>query len=319
MSDATAIPAALLDRWREILPVESFESITAGSNEPPATSIRLNPLRGDPAATFTALTESGHALTRTTWCEHAATTLTSVRALQDHPAHGEGRFHIQSLSSIAVSLALDPQPEESTLDLCAAPGSKTSHIAALKGNRGVLVANDSSRPRFFRLKEVLRILGAHADCQCTPGERWQHAVAFDRVLVDAPCSAEGRALAGDPKAAADWSIHKVRRLASLQKSLLHAGLDALRVGGTLVYSTCTLAPEENELVVARALERYEGSIDLVPIECALPPSIPGLTHWREPIDSRLALTRRILPPLEGFFVAKFVRTGEARITPSSRR
>ncbi len=311
MPERHQLPPALVTRLETILPRTIFEAARDGTLPGRALSIRLNPLRGDPCETRRALEHAGHPLTPVPWCAEAFTTTSTIRALQDHPSHAEGQFHIQSLSSIAATIALDPRPGETVLDLCAAPGSKTSHIAARTGNSGHLVANDSSRTRLFRLKEVLRLLGATAECSCESGERFgrAHSRQFDRVLVDAPCSAEGRIVAGESKAAADWSIQKVRRLASLQKALLHSGLEALREGGTLVYSTCTFAPEENELVVERALERYGDQVDLIPIDTLDDLAVAPLGEWQgAAIDERVRHARRILPPNEGFFLAKFVRT-----------
>ena len=315
-----SLPSILLERWRRILPEEAVAAaIEAHALQPPraspTTTLRLNPLRGDPDETRAQIEASGARVVDVPWSKQALIVHASVADLQRLPAHSDGDFHIQSLSSIATSVAFDPRPGESVLDLCAAPGSKTSHIAALMGNRGRLVAVEASRPRFFRLREVLRSLGAEAELHLARGEQFARANrgCFDRVLVDAPCSAEGRILAGEADAAADWSLAKVRRLASAQKSLLHAGIDALRDGGTLVYSTCTLAPEENELVLARALERYRDSIEI--IDTGLPAALgaPGLDSLDcQSLPSELRHARRLLPPLEGFFIAR-VRRRVARL------
>ena len=297
----------LLERLRAILPAESCELLKP---RPTPISLRLNPLRAPPnetlAALRAALGAAGHTLNPVTWFALAFTTSATVRTLQELPQHAAGAFHIQSLSSMIPALVLDTQPGEMALDLCAAPGSKTSQIAAMMSNRGQLIAIDSSRPRCYRLREVLRVLGAQAECLCAHGERWGrgHPMQFDRVLVDVPCSGEGRIHVGDSAALADWSLTKVRRLASLQKSLMHSAIDALRPGGTLVYSTCTFAPEENELVLQRALDRYKDRIAITPITHALPPSCPAVTNWLgHELHPAIANARRILPPLEGFFVA----------------
>ncbi len=300
----------LLERLREILPAESLALIEPRDAPSPSQtstiSLRLNPLRAPTWATLDQLRAMGLALTPVEWCELAFTTASTVRELQQLPQHAAGAFHIQSLSSMLPALALDAQPGESVLDLCAAPGGKTSQIAAMMKNTGRLVAIDSSRPRFYRLREVLRVLGAQAETLCAHGERWGrgHPMQFDRVLVDVPCSGEGRIHVGDSAALADWSLAKVRRLASLQKSLLHSAIDALRPGGKLVYSTCTFAPEENELVLQRSLDRYKDRLEIIPITHPLPTSCCALTSWNgDALHPSIANARRILPPLEGFFVA----------------
>lgn len=308
---ARELPALLRERLQAILPAESLAMLadrrdSVHDSPAPTTSLRLNPLRASPEMTRDALRNAGIALDPVGWFDLAYTTRATVRALQALPQHAAGDFHLQSLSSMIPALVLGAQPGDAVLDLCAAPGSKTSQIAAMLSNRGQLIAVDSSRPRFYRLREVLRLLGAQADCKCAHGERWGrgHPAQFDRVLVDVPCSGEGRIHVGDGAALDDWSIGKVRRLASLQKSLMHSAIDALRPGGTLVYSTCTFAPEENELVLQRALDRYKDRIEIIPITHPLPPSCPALTHWAgHDLHPSIAHARRILPPLEGFFVA----------------
>ncbi len=304
------LPTELRDRLREVLPAEALALIVSDDSHATThhspTSIRLNPLRADPIETLGALRSASIECAPVGWCDFAFTTAATVRELQSLARHSSGAFHIQSLSSMIPPLLLAAQPGEAVLDLCAAPGSKTSQIAAMMRNRGRLIALDSSRPRLYRLREVLRVLGAHAECICAHGERWGrgHPMQFDRVLVDVPCSGEGRIHLGDERALADWSRTKVTRLASLQKALLHSAIDALRPGGTLVYSTCTYAPEENELVVQRALERYADRIELIPIVHPLPGAAPALTQWGGALlHPSLSLARRILPPLEGFFVA----------------
>ncbi len=301
---ARSLPSLLHERLRAILGDDSLRLL--GDTTAPLTSLRFNPLRASPDATRTALIAAGHELNPVGWFDLASTTRASVRDLQALSQHAAGDFHLQSLSSMIPPLVLDAQPGDAVLDLCAAPGSKTSQIAAMMCNRGQLIAIDSSRPRFYRLREVLRVLGAQAECMCAHGERWGrgHPAQFDRVLVDVPCSAEGRIHLGDTGALDDWSLAKVRRLASLQKSLMHSAIDALRPGGTLVYSTCTFAPEENELVLQRALDRYKDRIEIIPITHPLPPACPALSHWMgHDLHPSISHARRILPPLEGFFVA----------------
>lgn len=300
MSLPAAHPA-LRERLLEVLPESCLGTLPA---QP--LSLRINPLRNDPRSTRDELLAAGVALDEVAGLSLAFTTSATLAQVQDTAAWREGRIHVQSLSSIAASLCLAPRPGESVLDLCAAPGSKTTHLASLMGNRGTLVAVDSSRQRLFRLKEVLRLLGATAHCICAHGEQWARGQreAFDRVLVDAPCSAEGRILAGDEAAAIGWSPGKVRRLAAQQKALLHAGLAALKPGGHLLYSTCTFAPEENELVVARALEHFQGRIALAPLPAPPPCAQEALTCFRgRSLPQELRHARRVVPPQDGFFLA----------------
>jgi len=223
-----------------------------------------------------------------------------------HALVAAGRVYPQSLSSMLATVTLDPQPGDHVLDLCAAPGSKTGHIGDRLGGTGRLVANELSRNRMFKMRAVLAALGVQAEVRCGDGvqlaRRWRDS--FDRVLVDAPCSGEGRFHAADPHSWSTWSVKRLKALASKQKALLNAAMESVRPGGVVVYATCTLAPEENEAVVARALKRYPGAVvEPVSIEGAL----PGLTEWegkalRPEVEHCVRLPPG--PDFDGFFLAR---------------
>ncbi len=236
-----------------------------------------------------------------------------------HALAASGRVVLQSVSSVLAGLALDPRPGERILDLCAAPGGKSALLADLVDGDLDLVANDRSRPRVHRMRRFLTLLGVQATVRVGPGERFdpRQDQSFDRVLVDAPCSGEGRFRHDDPKTHASWTPKAVRRLASTQKSLLHAAIRLVRPGGVIVYSTCTLGSTENEAVVRRALERYgSGStgIQLDPLPPDLPAGLPLLDLVDSP-DAHSAMRRWVADPtdadlgrgLEGFFVARLLR------------
>jgi 16S rRNA (cytosine1407-C5)-methyltransferase len=316
------IPPLLLERLGAVLPPERLEATLAASRRQEGDSrrlaIRVNTLRATREQVLASLAAAGVQARAVTWMPDAlVVTSGSVEQVQSCTAHGAGELHIQSLSSMAVAHALAPRPGARLLDACAAPGSKTSHCAALMGNVGSITAADASRSRIFRLHAVLQHLGAQAATVVERAERWGRRApgSFDMVLVDVPCSGEGRALAGDASAAADWSIRKCKRLASEQKSILHSAIEACVSGGVIVYSTCTTAPEENEEVLARALRLYAGRLALEPLPVEVPGAMPALTEWAgKSLPTELEHARRIAPLsgsvhpdgewLEGFFIAR---------------
>lgn len=303
-------PPELLERLREILPKDRLAAYLDAASVQRTASIRVNPLRTSLDAVITQLQEATIGFEPLDWCEHALQTDATARRLQELPAWDDGGFHIQSLSSIATTLVLDPLPGEHVLDMCAAPGSKTSHIGALMRNSGRLVANDLSRARMHRLRSVLGHLGVEAELRTGPGEKIGHREpgTFDRVLVDAPCSGEGRMRADEPDSHANWTRNRPKKLSSRQKSLLHSAIEAVRPGGIVVYSTCTFAPEENELVLSRALERYGDHVRLETIETELPGAMAPLKEFKGRSIRAMPEAIRLAPPsMDGFFIARLRR------------
>ena len=315
--DACAPPIAFVQRLKEDLGPEMSERIIRTFHQPGPRGIRFNPLKKPPNETRTLLIDMGITITPLPWCEDAAViSRNDAQRILSHQLWDEGAFHIQSLPSIAASIVLDPQPGERVLDICAAPGGKTSHIAAMMNNTGEIIANDRSRIRCHRLRALLEKLSAQAIVRCSDGANIGHRQpdSFDRVLVDVPCSGEGRFTCLDPKTYKDWTVNKTRRLASMQKSLLHSAIAAVRPGGVIVYSTCTFNRTENEAVLERALKRYGDGptgIEFDTIETAIEPTFPAL----DVSNSQGSVLRSIPDPdgneiaqaMEGFFVAKLRR------------
>jgi 16S rRNA C967 or C1407 C5-methylase (RsmB/RsmF family) len=283
--------------------------------------LRINALRGTVEDTLSELADDDLAGDPVPWATWARVVdPVAARRLTETDAWREGRVVLQSLSSMLAVVALDPKPGERILDLCAAPGGKSALIAALAEGTLDLLANDRSRRRCLRMRALLDTLGVTARIRTGPGERLpaRELGTFDRVLVDAPCSGEGRFRVDDPQSHATWSKKAVRRLASLQKSLLHTAIAAVRPGGVIVYSTCTLGREENEAVVARALQRFGDGptgIELDAVSTSIPRGLPLLGN---PDDLDEAAMRRLGPDpggdhvaaaTEGFFLARLRRRG----------
>lgn len=247
----------------------------------------------------------------------------SKRVFTEYDLYTQGKVYIQSLASMVPPLVLDPQPGEKILDLTAAPGSKTSQIAALMEMKGELVANEVNKIRFFRLKHNMEGLGVVDDTR----PDWKFSLRmedglaltkeypeyFDKILLDAPCSGESRFIDGDPKTYGYWSEKKIKRLAFLQHSLLLACWSALRPGGVLVYSTCTLAPEENEVRISKLLERMNGAASVEKITLDGVRYLPPVTVWKDKqLHPDVQHTLRIFPTkeIEGFYIAKIRKNKE---------
>lgn len=319
MSGRAEMPSVFFERLETAFGASAAAGIQKTFVERP-TSFRVNTLRAERDDALRELRALGFSLERVPWHADAFVLKNkSKRELTDTRLYADGKLYVQSLASMAPPLVLAPQPGERVLDLTAAPGSKTSQIAAMMERRGKLVANDNNKVRFFKLKHNMEMLGV-AD----PAPDWEfilrmeHGAAlareypeyFDKVLLDAPCSAEARFVADVPKTYGYWSERKIKEMAYKQRQLLLAAWGALKPGGALVYSTCTFAPEENEVQVARLLERFPQEARLEDVRIDGLKTLPLMLSWKEkqfPADIKKCL--RIMPTssIEGFFIARVIK------------
>lgn len=287
--------------YRRIIP--DFTAFCRKLAEPLPRHLRLNTLKAAPSRIRTRLQGRGVLLQP----EDSNPLLVRARNLE-HPGHlpefALGHFHIQALSSALAGLALKPGPGDMVLDLCAAPGSKTTLLAQLMENRGIIMANDRSMARLVALKANLKRLGvSNTITSRYPGQHFPKRCAFDRVLVDVPCSAEGT-LRLTPEGRWPSTVTPRAKLVSVQHQLLLRAFDLLKPEGTLVYSTCTYNPEENEGALQFLLEKRPAFIRPISLEAA---HSPGLSRWQESVyDPSLKHCWRIYPhqlDTVGFFLA----------------
>lgn len=226
------------------------------------------------------------------------------------PEHWLGLLYVQQASTATAAPALGVRPGDRVLDMCAAPGGKTTHLSELMEGRGCLVANEISEPRIrgllgnvYRLGHT-NVLVTSGDGRAAPG-----GALFDHVLLDAPCSGEGtlRRRGGQPP---NQSASFVRYVTQAQQSLLERAVEVVRPGGSVLYVTCTFAPEENEAVVSNALERLPVRLEplSLPVPCA-----PGLSHFDgRTFDPSLEGAARLYPhhlDSGGLFLARLRKDG----------
>lgn len=316
-----ALPAAFERRMREMLGNEEAEALFASYSEVRAQGLRVNPLKVPEAGRLVDLVP--FRLTPVPWCA-TGFYYDAGDSPGKHPYHASGLYYIQEPSAMYAAGVLDAQPGESVLDLCAAPGGKTTHIGGAMGGRGLLVANEFEPKRARALSENVERLGlTNAVVLNETPERLASVFPgfFDSVMVDAPCSGEGM-FRKDPDAAAHWSEAHVAACTRLQAGILDAAYAMLREGGVIAYSTCTFSPEENERSIAAFLERHpdvtvlplpheHGVSGGVPEWAALPPDAVAER-------SALAGTARLWPHRlrgEGHYVALLRKGAE---TPAWR-
>ena len=175
-----------------------------------------------------------------------------------HPYHEAGVYYLQEASAMSAVALLDPKPGEKVCDLCAAPGGKTTQIAGRMLGKGFLLCNEINPKRakiLGRNIERMGVANALVTNEHPARLAERYAGFFDRVLIDAPCSGEGM-FRKEEAAVTDWSQETVEMCANRQKEILHSGAQLLKPGGRLVYSTCTFAPEENEMTIAAFLQSH---------------------------------------------------------------
>ena len=228
-------------------------------------------------------------------------------AVRNLPAYQEGKLYLQSLSSMIPALVLDARAGEDVCDMCAAPGGKTTQIAALSDGKALIMACEMHAPRAERLEFNLKKLGAaNTTVMRTDARRLDEFFSFDRILLDAPCSGSGTLNVHDPKLHKRFTPTLVEKSRKAQRARIDKALALLKPSGTLVYSTCSVLACENEDIVAEALQkaRRHGSFEVKPVELAGADDLPTLPTQ---IEGCLALCPTRL--YEGFFVAKIVRIG----------
>ncbi|MGB9679235.1 MAG: RsmF rRNA methyltransferase first C-terminal domain-containing protein [Thermoanaerobacteraceae bacterium] len=226
---------------------EDFEDFFNEYYKEPFKALRVNTLK---ISTKEFMEISPFKLERVPWCEDGFYFSMSERP-GTHIYHDLGVYYIQEPSAMAVVEILDPKPGEKILDISAAPGGKTTHIASKTGNKGLIVANEINSNRVKLLAENLERIGV-SNCIITneiPDKLVEPFIGyFDKVLVDAPCSGEGM-FRKDDISRLEWSLNHVISCSIRQKNILKSAAKALKPGGVLVYSTCTFSPEENEGVI----------------------------------------------------------------------
>lgn len=322
VSNSTPFPDAFLEAMRPFV-AHSFDDFIAACQRPLRKSIRVNTLKIS-LADFYAIAEEKHwQLTPIPWCD----TGFWIQADESHallgntPEHMAGLFYIQEASSmLPVSALFQSQDTQlihdsyAVLDMAAAPGSKTTQIAALMQHQGVVIANEFSASRVKVLHANLERCGVrHSAITHLDGRvlgQWL-AESFDAILLDAPCSGEGT-IRKDPTAFKNWALDAIQTIACTQRELIESAFHALKVGGVLVYSTCTLSPEENQAICWHLKNRYPDAVRFEP-----------LTHLFNEADK--ALTDEgflhVFPhhyDCEGFFVARIRKIAAVKLPKSPK-
>ncbi|OYR39931.1 SAM-dependent methyltransferase [Halorubrum sp. Ib24] len=294
-----------LERYEPL--VDDASAFRAACDRPLPSVVRVNEMAASPDRVREAFDEAGVAYEPVAWHDGL------LRLPDGNPGgnwpYVHGWTHGQEEVSVLPGLALDPAPGERVWDACAAPGSKTTQIADAMDDEGTLVANDNNLGRLSALRHNAERLGI-TNAIVTNQDARNFSTKplafdeFDRALVDAPCSCEGTCRK-NPDVVGQWTLDHVHAVAGIQKGVLARAVQATRPGGTVVYSTCTFAPEENEAVLDHVISNEDCEV----VEFDLPlDAVPGVTEWEgETFDESVTRAHRVYPhhnDTGGFFCAK---------------
>ena len=294
-----------LERYAPL--VDDTDAFFAACERPLPSVVRVNTIKADPERVRRALDDEGISYEIVDWYDDLLR-LPDASPGTNWP-YFHGWLHGQEEVSAVPALALDPQAGEKVWDSCAAPGSKTTQLSAMMDDSGVVVGNDNKLGRLSSLRHNAERLGV-TNLVVTKQDGRNFSLKpfgfdeFDRAIVDAPCSCEGT-IRKNPTTLEEWTLEHVHSVAAVQKGILSRAVQATKPGGTVVYSTCTFAPEENEAVVDHVLETED--CEVVDFDCPLD-SVSGVTEWEDATyDSSVTDTHRIYPHLNdtgGFYCAK---------------
>lgn len=309
------LPYHFLCKLEKLYPQE-FDQILETFSQPRKTTFRINFLKTDLISLREALNKAHIRYQELDYPKGAFICQTPLRELQNTNLYLMGWIYVQNVSSMLPVTVLDPKDNEEILDVCAAPGAKASQILSV-APQARLTAMEKNRVRFYKLMTNLKGQGCGnlAKVVLADGEtiRKRYPETFDRILVDAPCSTEGRFSTLNPKTYFFWKPKKVDEMVRTQKKLMNAAFFALKPGGTLVYSTCTFSPEENEGVASWFVEKFKNKVVVENINLNLTNIKPGITCFdKEKYSGGMSLACRVLPNdyMEGFFVIKIKKIEE---------
>jgi len=298
--------------------IDDVSAFKEALNRPMPNFILTNTLRIQPARLKSFLEQDGFKTTSLPWLSNALRVEKTNSGLGNHWTYLAGLFQIQEASAMIPALVLAPQAGERVLDLCAAPGNKSTQMAIILNNQGTVVANDPVNRRLKPLRAAIYRMGLrNITTTCRDGLSYPHSAGkFDCVLVDAPCSCEGISRKR-PKVLRE-PVKNLRQMINKQKRLLSEAIRFCQHGGKILYSTCTYAPEENELVIDELLRENHGRVTLLPIQVPRLKSTRGLTSWEgRDLNPELSKTLRLWPHQNdtgGFFMA-LLKKGENNSEP----
>ncbi len=299
----SALPAFLWPLLEDQYGPELARSIVQGYEASRPVTLRVNALKATVDEVRQALEAQGIQSSPVAWSDSALVIHRArERQLQALEIYSQGKIYLQSLSSMVPPIVLAPRPGADLLDMAAAPGGKTTQMAAMTANRARITACEIKPLRAQRLKYNLQKQGATSVCvMVTDARRLDPWFSFDQILLDAPCSGSGILSLEDPKALQRFTPTLLARCQRAQLALLQKALALLKPGGDMVYSTCSVLAGENEAILTEALKGFDAEVEPIAF-----PGLETLPQLPTSIPGTLCLKPDGL--YQGFFVAKLSKT-----------
>jgi len=293
----------MIERYIQFLGFDETFRLLEANERPLLPSIRVNTLKISASDLRKQLEKKGNELEPIEWIPYGFKVVKEGFNLGSSHEFLQGYYYLQNVASMLSAIILDPKQNEIVIDMCAAPGSKSTHLAQLMGNEGTLILIDKNKNRIPALEVNLRRMGIINSIVLNMDAKnlSDLNIAGDKILLDAPCTGEGL-IRQDPSRKKSKKFKDIEKMSSIQKRLLTAGLKALNPRGTLLYCTCSIAPEENELVVNEVLNKVN---DFRIIEISKNFGVKGLTNvFGVDLIKDLKFSQRLYPHLHdtiGFY------------------
>ena len=288
----------MIERYIQFLGMDETVNLLKANEIPLTPTIRVNTLKINSSDLNKRLRNKGFELDPIEMIPYGYNIIKETHNLGSTHEFLQGYYYLQNYASMLSAIILEPKPTETVIDMCAAPGSKSTHIGQLMENKGALVLIERNKNRIPALELNLRRMGVQNSIILNMDAiRLSNlAIKADNILLDAPCTGEGL-IRQDPRRKTSKKLRDIQKMALIQKNLLRAGLKSLKSGGKLLYCTCSIAPEENELVVNTILNELK---NFVIVEIPKDYGVNGLTNvFGKQLIEDLKYSQRLYPHLHG--------------------
>ncbi|KKK42117.1 hypothetical protein LCGC14_0506220 [marine sediment metagenome] len=288
----------MIERYIQFLGMDETVNLLKANEIPLTPTIRVNTLKINSSDLNKRLRNKGFELDPIEMIPYGYNIIKETHNLGSTHEFLQGYYYLQNYASMLSAIILEPKPTETVIDMCAAPGSKSTHIGQLMENKGALVLIERNKNRIPALELNLRRMGVKNSIILNMDAiRLSNlAIKADNILLDAPCTGEGL-IRQDPRRKTSKKLRDIQKMALIQKNLLRAGLKSLKSGGKLLYCTCSIAPEENELVVNTILNELK---NFVIVEIPKDYGVNGLTNvFGKQLIEDLKYSQRLYPHLHG--------------------